>query len=294
MWPPNRILFPIDFSERSISAARYVRTLGCRFRPEITLMHVLPPPVYGIASMESGPLMVAEAWEEQQRRAQQDVAEFAARELGPFRVHPMVLEGDPATAIVEKAHSERADMIVMATHGYGRFRRFILGSVTAKVLHDADCPVWTGAHMPAAPAAEQASQQSPIKQVVCAIDLSTHSENVLDWAARLAGSFDARLFLIHAIPALVPAEEDYYQHGWREDLVSGAKHQLDGLQQSVGTKAEQLIVAGDVPHTVCSQAEELGADVLVIGRSSGSGLLGRLRTNAYAIIRGAHCPVASV
>ena len=291
MWPPNKILFPIDFSERSISAARYVRTLGCRFRPEITLMHVLPPPAYGL---ESGPLMVEEAWEEQQRRAQLDVSEFAARELGPFLVHPLVLEGDPATAIVEKAHSGRADLILMATHGYGRFRRFILGSVTAKVLHDADCPVWTGAHLPAVPAAEQTSQQAPIKQVVCAVDLSVHSENVLDWAARLAGSFDARLFLIHVIPALAPAEEDYYQHGWREDLAIGSKDQLDRLQQSVGTKAEQLIVAGDVPHTVCAQAEELGSDVLVIGRSSGSGLLGRLRTNAYAIIREAHCPVVSV
>jgi len=290
MWPPNKILFPIDFSERSISAARYVRTLGCRFRPEITLMHVLPPPAYGIGGL----LMAAEAWEEQQRRAQKDVSEFAARELGPFRVHSVVLEGDPATAIVEKAHSERADLIVMATHGYGRFRRFILGSVTAKVLHDADCPVWTGAHMPAVPAAEQASQQAPIRQVVCAVDLSAHSENVLDWAARLARSFDARLFLIHAIPALVPAEEDYYQQDWREDLATGGRDQLDRLQQSVGTKAEQLVVAGDVPHTVCDQAEDLGADVLVIGRSSESGLLGRLRTNAYAIIRGAHCPVVSV
>ena len=244
MWPPNKILFPIDFSERSISAARYVRTLGCRFRPEITLMHVLPSPASGIASLESGPLMVEEAWEEQQRRAQEDVAEFAARELGPFRVHPMVVEGDPATAIVEKAHSERADLIVMATHGYGRFRRFILGSVTAKVLHDADCPVWTGAHLPAVPAGEQASQQAPVKQVVCAIDLSAHSENVLDWGARLAGSFDARLFLIHAIPALTPAEEEYYQQDWREDLASGAEGQMDGLQQSVGTRAEVLDCRG--------------------------------------------------
>ncbi len=48
MWPPNEIPFPIDSSERSISAARYVRTLGCRIRPEITFMYVLPPPAYGI------------------------------------------------------------------------------------------------------------------------------------------------------------------------------------------------------------------------------------------------------
>jgi nucleotide-binding universal stress UspA family protein len=75
----------------------------------------------------------------------------------------------------------------------------------------------------------------------------------------------------HSIQALAPAEEDYYQQDWREDLASGARDQLDGLQQSIGTKAEQLVVAGDVPHTVCAQAEELGADVLVIGRSSESG-----------------------
>jgi nucleotide-binding universal stress UspA family protein len=117
-----------------------------------------------------------------------------------------------------------------------------------------------------------------------------HSENVLDWAARLAGSFEARLFLIHAIPALAAAEEDYYQQDWREGLASGARDQLDALQQSVGTKAEPLVVAGDVPHTVCAQAEQLGADVLVIGRSSEPGLVGRLRTNAYAIIPGVALP----
>ena len=130
--------------------------------------------------------------------------------------------------------------------------------------------------------------------MVCAVDLSAHSEKVLDWAARLAGSFDARLFLMHAMPALVTAEEDYYQPGWREDLAGRAKGQLDGLQQRVGTKAERLIVAGDVPRTVCAQAEELGADVLVIGRSSDSGLVGRLRANAYSIIRQSRCPVVSV
>ncbi len=43
----------------------------------------------------------------------------------------------------------------MPTHGYGPFRRFILGSVTAKVLHDADCPVWTGVHLEEAPPIER-------------------------------------------------------------------------------------------------------------------------------------------
>jgi hypothetical protein len=63
----------------------------------------------------------------------------------------VVLEGDPARQIVDYAHEEKVDLIVMPTHGYGPFRQFILGSITAKVLHDADCPVWTGVHLEEAP-----------------------------------------------------------------------------------------------------------------------------------------------
>jgi hypothetical protein len=65
-------------------------------------------------------------------------------------------ESDAARAcyvkrIVEFAHNNNITLIAMPTHGYGLFRRFLLGSVTAKVLHDADCPIWTGVHMEAAP-----------------------------------------------------------------------------------------------------------------------------------------------
>jgi hypothetical protein len=55
-------------------------------------------------------------------------------------------EGDPASIITEYAARNRVDLIMMPTHGYGTFRSLLLGSVTAKVLHDAECPVWTGVH----------------------------------------------------------------------------------------------------------------------------------------------------
>jgi nucleotide-binding universal stress UspA family protein len=62
-------------------------------------------------------------------------------------VRQMLLEGDPAVAIVELARSEGMDLIIMPTHVYGRFRRLILGWTTAKLLHDADCAVLTGVHI---------------------------------------------------------------------------------------------------------------------------------------------------
>jgi nucleotide-binding universal stress UspA family protein len=51
---------------------------------------------------------------------------------------------------------------------------------------------------------------------------------------------------------------------------------------------------GDPASAICTAAESMGAGVLVIGRGSAAGVFGRLRTNAYAIIRQSPCPVVSV
>jgi Universal stress protein family len=55
---------------------------------------------------------------------------------------------------------------MMPTRGSGRFRAFVLGSVTAKVLNDAECPVWTDAHMEE----HQREMDLGIHNIVCAAD----------------------------------------------------------------------------------------------------------------------------
>ena len=57
-----------------------------------------------------------------------------------------VAEGDPGSRIVEAARASGFDLIMMPSRGRGTFRSALLGSVTAKVLHDAECAVWTAAH----------------------------------------------------------------------------------------------------------------------------------------------------
>jgi nucleotide-binding universal stress UspA family protein len=104
------------------------------------------------------------------RQAQHNVDRFLAPELEGLAVKRILLDGDPAQMILETARHQNVDLIMMPTHGYGAFRRFLVGSVTAKVLHDGECPVWTGAHLDAVP-----SQEFAIGHVLCAIDLSSHS-----------------------------------------------------------------------------------------------------------------------
>jgi len=159
----------------------------------------------------------------------------------------------------------------MPTHGYGPFRRFILGSITAKVLHDADCPVWTGVHLEDAPAASV-----PLRRIVCAVDLGPQSSKTLCWAASLAAQFGAHLTLLHVTLGAADA----------------ARQELERLRSFVHAEAELRVVAGDPPAAICAAAE--GADLLAIGRGSAAGVFGRLRANAYSIIRQSPCPVVSI
>src|ERR1022692_5078868 len=97
-----------------------------------------------------------------------DLEAFSCTAPADAAVRRVVLEGDPTQTVVQFASSENCDLIVMPTHGYGPFRRFLLGSVTAKVLHDAICPVWTGPHMERAP--DYATVH--FRNIVCALDRS--------------------------------------------------------------------------------------------------------------------------
>ena len=285
-----KILLPVDFSGRCRGGARYVEALGARFDSEITLLHVLPPPHYEFSALEVGGSVLTELYAVRATQARLDLDAHLHDELGSLNVRRVLLEGDPARKIVEYAHTEHIDLIVMPTHGYGPFRRFILGSVTAKVLHDADCPVWTGVHLEEAPPMDEIA----LRHVVVAVDLGSESIQALEWAAWLASVYKARLTLIHATPSLEGRTGEYFDPDWRTHLAEQAREKIDELSARAGAQPEILIENGDTPHVVCGVAERLSADVLVIGRGSAAGMFGRLRTNAYAVIRQAPCPVVSV
>jgi len=273
----SRILLPVDFSERSVGGAHYAGSLACHFGCELVLLHVLVPPQYEFGAVDIAGSMLAELCRDRVVQANADLASFQAEDFARMNVRRVVLEGDPSGSIVDFAHNEHCDLIVMPTHGYGPFRRFILGSNTAKVLHDADCPVWTGVHLEDAPAA----LSIPIRNVLCAVDLGPQSAQTLAWAANLAREFGARLTLLHAMPC-------------GPDVQLAASEELRMLQTSSGADADVILETGEPGPAICAAAARLKADVLVIGRGSAAGVYGRLRTNAYAIIRQSPCPVVSV
>jgi nucleotide-binding universal stress UspA family protein len=284
----SKILLPIDFSEKSKGAAHYAKALACRFRSEIILAHTFELTEMFSSMPETA--LPERWWEERREQTRKQLEDFQADDFRDMPVRHVLLEGDVSRSIVDLAHSENVELIVMPTHGYGRFRRFVLGSITAKVLHDADCPVLTGVHI------EQMAPIEPIffRNVLCAIDFDAAGEKAFRWAAKFAAEFHASLTVVHALPEIHYSEMSYYDQGLPRMLHEVAIKKMDELQKTTGLAAGTILETGSVADVVRNAALAGPADLVVIGRHESAGVLGRLRANAYAIVRESPCPVISI
>lgn len=148
----DRIIVPLDGSRLSAQALPHVTALARQFNSEIFLVRVLSgtdianiPRAGGV-----GDTMAVDIISDQART--RDIANGAhakrylvnwARELRDHGINVSchVLEGIPASSIMEFAASKNASLIVMMSHGRGRFKRPILGSVTDAVIRGGTTPV---------------------------------------------------------------------------------------------------------------------------------------------------------
>jgi nucleotide-binding universal stress UspA family protein len=293
MFQLERILVPIDFSDGSLIAASHAGALARHFHSEVTLLHVneflvihpLTGPLgFGITSWES-------IRSEHLTTRQKELDEFGTVELSGISVKRLVCSGDPAKLIVERALAESSDLIIMPTHGGGPFRRFLLGSVTAKILHDAECPVWTGPHLAEPPALTP----TDIRHVMCAVNFGPQSSKAVRWAAAFAAEFGAKLTVVHAVLETPPSLPDQYAFQWHGEAHCGAGERLRTLLLDSGIRADSLVVSdGDVPRALSAAAKEKGAGLLVIGRSCAGEMAKRLGSHTYAIICNAPCPAVSI
>jgi nucleotide-binding universal stress UspA family protein len=283
----KEILFPFDFSERSYCAAPFAGAMACRFGARLTLLSVAQPFYYSSMG-EAGQFICTE---EILQGLKLDLDNALIQEFAHLNVARIAVFGDPADVITDYAHTHGTDLIMMPTHGYGKFRTLLLGSVTAKVLHDAAGPVWTDAHLK-----ELAPARSPgqCARILCAIDLTERSLRAIAYAAEFAEKWGATLRLVHVVPANDVRPEKYLSADFTEALSEMARQQIAKLQHEARTKAEVSIASGDIAQGVRETALEHQSDMIVIGRGVVRERLGRLRTQAYSIIRESPCPVLSV
>ena len=284
----KNILFPIDFSERCCGAAPFVRAMAQRFGARITLMGVVSPFWQAASGDLSGVLVVD--MEELKRDLDARLKDAFVKEFASLTVDRVAEIGDPAETITRYAHTQGADLIMMPTHGYGPFRSLLLGSVTAKVLHDSQCPVWTATHMEEPPALEHLAGRN----ILCAVDATPKSSPLMEWAAEYAKFSGGTLRLVHVVSGVQGWPDRQLDREFEETLRSQARETIEKLQNSVGVHTPLCVAVGEVAGAVREEAERHNTDLIIIGRGLLHETMGRLRTHSYGIIRHAPCPVLSV
>jgi nucleotide-binding universal stress UspA family protein len=284
----KKILLPVDFPNTSLTEIHQAAMLARHFGAQILMLHVVTMLSQAAGMPDAG--REPAGWDLLAlilQQAQKHHDQTLERELQGLSIRRTLGKGNPTQAIVQMAADEKVDLIMMPSHGY-TFDRFLLGSVTAKVLHRTDCPVWTGAHVQESPARPFA-----IHNVLCAVDLGPRSRKAVLWTTQFAAAFGARVTLAHVTASfqLWGPGGWYANEKWKEELLSDASRGIEALQKDTGVKAEVYIGSGDVPKILSQAAKQTNADLLVTGCYPYGG---HLRTHGYAIICAVPIPVLSV
>lgn len=283
----KKILFPVDFSPASRLLDSEVAWIANRFQSEVTLLHVFEIPVTWYGSPEVGAI-TPQCFQTIAEEARLRVQDYQL-DVPEERVKRVVLEGDVSQIIGDWVTAHDTDLVVMGTHGYGSFKRVLLGSVAMKALHHLPCPVWTHA----ASASEHRFAGS-VGNILCPLELNDEAVPLLRYAAGLAAEFGAKVHILHTVPLLLSRPYRYLDADLHEFLRQCAASDIAKFQHEAGTEFPVTIQDGLIAECVASKAQELHADLILMGRGRTMETLGTLRTHSYEIIRHAPCPVISV
>lgn len=139
----KNILVPIDFSEHSKKSLTYAIELAKNYKATLQLLHIIDTPIYP-AFYVVDQLATTSIASNIKTRVLENLSTLL-KSLGECQVNTEIhaLEGRAATDIVKFASENNSDLIVIATHGLTGVERFLLGSVTEKVVRIAKTPVFT-------------------------------------------------------------------------------------------------------------------------------------------------------
>jgi nucleotide-binding universal stress UspA family protein len=265
------ILCPTDFSDTSAHAIELAVMIGGWYNARIAAVHVVDAgaAVPGVGISTGG--IIDEAGLDELRTT--TAARFAAASAAGVGVDVFVDVGSPAAAILDRAASLPADLVVMGTHGRGGFQRLVLGSVTERVLRTAVCPVLT------VPPRTHSTARLPFRRLLCAIDFSESSMAALQFAVSLAEESDAKLTIVHVLewpweeppsPKLeeLPVEQGAALAEYRRYRETLALRRLESLVPASAhlSQAPATRLSNGKPYVqILDVANNEGSDLIVIG-----------------------------
>ncbi len=291
------IICTTDFSDVSNAAIPFGIALAKEFEAKLFLCHVID--LSSVAMYGEG--FVAPLEQETK------IADYAHEDLRkligdhPVDWEPLIPVGHTAGEIARLAEEKNADMVVSATQGRSGLKRFVLGSVTERLMRTLPCPLLV-IRGPERDYVASMDKEIGFQRILVGCDFSPDSELTFQYGVSLAQEFQSEVHLAHVI------EPTAYK-----DLLRAPMEQTEGFEQDLRKKLNEklaemipeevhnwctsktILLAGQPHEELIKYAVVNDVDLIVLG-VRGHGLVETLFVGSTTdrVVRKAPCPVLSV
>ena len=286
-----------DLSASPDHALQYSIALAHEFQSRLLVCHVIDLP---------SPSMYGEAYlapEEHLNRnldyARRHIAESMADQS--VRWEPRICVGQPAEEVLRIAREDQAEVVVTATHGRKGLKRFLLGSVTERLMRTLPCPLLVVRDGDPARTPSDA-ERLRFSRILVGCDFSPDADLAFAHALSLAQEFQSELHLAHVIemPTYTELLNPVLEH--RQSSSAAIKEFIQGKLDALVPEdarhwcsASTVMLEGQPYEQLLKYAEQTAIDLIVLG-SRGHGLIDTMLIGSTTdrVIRNATCPVFSV
>jgi nucleotide-binding universal stress UspA family protein len=293
----KRIICATDFSDLSNRAIPFAVSLAKEFNTKLYFCHIIGLPstaIYGEILLDPT---------EQQDKAVRYAQEQLDSLIDPQSVdwEALIATGHTADEISRLAQEKSADLVIAATHGRSGLKRFLLGSVTERLMRILPCPLLVIPE-PAADAPAAADQPLRFQRILIGCDFSADADLALQHGLSLAQEFQSELHLVHVIEKPAYAIPPDKASGTEDPVQPVREHQLkDILSALIPPEAlnwcspKIVLREGKPDEELTRYAVSRNIDLIVLG-VRGQGLVEKLFVGSTTdrVIRRAPCPVLSV
>jgi nucleotide-binding universal stress UspA family protein len=290
------MLVPIDFSRPSLNAISYALAIARQFGADVHLLHVVDTTQYPPPTLLTLPLVPQAEWNRRLRKRLEAVAL-------KYRINGNVSALNPRSGtayeeICAIAGELKADLVVIATHGYTGYKHIFLGSTAERVVQHSRCPVLVvrlHARHGNGSTDRRTHTGLQLKKILVPTDFSECSRAGFDYALQLARDFKAELRLVHVINPHVYPFGDEYAALDAARLMRGAAYAAEKQMRSMAARANVRYSAevgrGSPAIEICNAANE-DVDLIVTSTHGRTGL-GHVLIGSVAerVVRYARCPV---
>lgn len=279
-----KILFPVDFSNRSVTAAKHVKVWRDHFGAALETVHIVDDQRYGLQydhSIHSERSRVLA-----RRRA--DLEYFSICQFGKNAFHAVVLAGSKAGELERFVNRERIDLIMLPRNHQSFISKLFGDSLAATLLERCTASVWTTEHL-------EVNHPVTVNNILCAIHfkqeptLDAQNFRLLETTRQLVLNFGAEVTFLQ-VTGNTKSDESSSATGTE----AGPQSWMARAQDLLGSSIKLLRRPGKIISGIRDTADQIEADLVVVGRVRPEAIsLGR-QSRILRIDHAVRCPVLSV